>query len=64
MLKKLIRNVFNFFRFVKAGPPSASSQKKDNIKNYIADSSHLLCQPAHYVHSVITFTIGRWLGGV
>ena len=58
MLEKHIRNVFNFIRSVKAGPPSATSQSKDCIKYYIPHSSHFLCQPAFCLHSVRTSSTG------
>ena len=58
LLAKHIRNVFNFIRFVKAGPPSACPQSEDCIKYYFPHSSPFLCQPALCVHSVMTFTTG------
>ena len=61
MLEKHIRIVYNIIRFVKAGPPPASSQSKDYIKYYIPHSPHFLCQPAFCVHSVMTFTTGPFL---
>ena len=58
MFEKHFRTVFNFIRFVKAGPPCANSQSQDCIKYYIAHASHFLCQHALCVHSVMTFTTG------
>ena len=46
MSEKHFRTVFNFIRFVKAGPPCANSQSQDCIKYYIAQASHFLCQHA------------------
>ena len=58
LLAKHICKVFNFIRFVKAGPPSPCTQSEDCIKHYFPHSSHFLCQPALCVHSVMTFTTG------